>query len=123
MKSSVFQDRRATGLLNRVRNDVSHLREDIGSLISHATRETLPNGARELAGHARAGAREMADQARSRLVEGGAYAASRLRTLRSQPPRQQAGWIGGAILVGIIAYGAYAIYRSASEQYNDEHEG
>ncbi|MEO5916193.1 MAG: hypothetical protein ABIS50_18290 [Luteolibacter sp.] len=100
MNNTLFKDRRATGLLNRVREDVSHLRDDIGSLLTHTTRTTLPNGARELA-----------DQAKSQLAAGGAYAASRLRNLRSQPPRQSAGWIGGALIVGLLAYGAYALCR------------
>jgi uncharacterized membrane protein YebE (DUF533 family) len=100
MNSSLFSDRRTTGLLNRVREDVSHLREDIGSLLSHTTKKTLPNGARELA-----------DQAKSQLAAGGAYAASRLRDFRVQPPRQSAGWIGGALLVGVLAYGAYSLLQ------------
>lgn len=101
MNSSLFSDRRTTGLLNRVREDVSHLREDIGSLLSHTTKKTLPNGARELA-----------DQAKSQLAAGGAYAASRLRDFRGHPPRQSAGWIGGALLVGVLAYGAYSLLQS-----------
>ncbi len=115
MKSPLFQDRRATGLLNRVRNDVSLLREDLGSLLTHTTRETLPNSAREIADHARSGARDFADHAKSSLAAGGAYAADRLRNLRAHPPRREAGWVGGAILVGVIAYGVYALYRSSNE--------
>lgn len=99
--NSLFNDRRATGLLNRVREDVSHLREDIGSLLSHTTKKTLPNGARELA-----------DQAKSQLAAGGAYAASRLKDFRGHPPRQSAGWIGGAILVGVLAYGVYSLCQN-----------
>lgn len=100
MNTTLFKDRRATGLLNRVREDVSHLRDDIGSLLTHTTRTTLPNGARELA-----------DQAKSQLAAGGAYAASRLRDLRSHPPRQSAGWVGGAVVVGLLSYGAYVLWR------------
>lgn len=99
-----FQDRRATGLLNRVREDVSHLREDIGHLLSHTTRRTLPNGARELA-----------DQAKHQLAAGGAYAASRFRDLRSHhpSPRESAGMVGGVVLLGLLAYGAYALCRNS----------
>jgi hypothetical protein len=104
MNSLLFNDRRTTGLVNRVREDVSHLRDDIGSLLSHTTRETLPNSARELAG-----------QAKQQLAAGGAFAASRLRGLRQMPPRQSAEWIGGAVLVaGLVAYGVYALCRNGN---------
>lgn len=102
MNSSLFTDRRATGLLSRVRDDVSTLREDIGSLLSHTTRQTLPNSARELAG-----------QAKHQLAASGAYAASRLKDFRGYPPRQSAGWVGGALAVGLIAYGIYALCRNS----------
>lgn len=117
MNSSLFNDRRANGLLNRVREDVSHLRDDIGSLLSHTTKKTLPNGAREIA-----------DQAKHQLAAGGAYAASRLREFRGYPPRQSASWVGGAVVVGLLAYGAYSLFRScqanqaASENYEPEDE-
>lgn len=101
MSNTFFKDRRATGLLNRVRDDISHLREDIGHLVTHTTRSTLPNGARELA-----------DQAKSQLAAGSAYAASRFRNLRVQPTRQSAGWVGGALVVGLLAFGAYALIRN-----------
>jgi sensor c-di-GMP phosphodiesterase-like protein len=101
MNSSLFHDRRAAGLLNRVREDVSHLREDIGSLLSHTTKKTLPNGAREIA-----------DQAKNHIVPLGAYAASRLRDFRGHPQRQSASWIGGALLVGVLAYGVYSLCQN-----------
>ncbi|MES2439744.1 MAG: hypothetical protein V4584_11780 [Verrucomicrobiota bacterium] len=104
MNSSLFTDRRANGLLNRVREDVSHLRDDIGSLLSHTTKKTLPNGARELA-----------DQAKHQFAAGSAYAASRFRDLRSQPPRQSASWIGGALVVGLLAYGVYALCQNSCQ--------
>lgn len=110
MSLSLFSDRRATGLLNRVRDDVSHLRDDIGNLLTHATKETLPKGARDLA-----------DQAKHQFAAGSAYAASRLRGLRSQPPSQSVGWVGGAIVVGLIAYGVYALCRNGCcERYSDD---
>lgn len=116
MSNALFNDRRANGLLNRVREDVSHLRDDIGSLLSHTTKKTLPNGARELADHARHNAREFADHAKHQLAAGGAYAASRLRDFRGAPPRQSASWVGGAVVVGLLAYGAYALYKGAQER-------
>lgn len=109
MNSPLFTDRRATGLLNRVRDDVSNLRDDIGHLLTHTTRETLPKGARELA-----------DQAKHQLAAGGAYAASRLRDFRTQPPRQSAGWIGGAIVAGLVAYGVYALCRNGCAKNDAE---
>jgi hypothetical protein len=115
MSTPLFSDRRAAGLLNRVRDDVSHLRDDIGNLLTHAKRETLPNGARELA-----------DQAKHQFAAGSAYAASRLRGLRSQPPSQSAGWVGGAVVAGLIAYGVYALCRSngcCARAAEDESEG
>lgn len=104
MNSLLFNDRRTTGLVNRVREDVSHLRNDIGSLLTHTTRETLPNSARELAG-----------QAKQQLAAGSAFAASRLRNFRNLPPRQSAEWIGGAVLVaGLIGFGVYALCRNGN---------
>jgi hypothetical protein len=100
MNAPLLKDPQVTGLLNRVRDDVSLLRSDIGSLLSHTTHQTIPNGARGLA-----------DQAKHQLAAGGAYAASRLRDFRAPPPRQSAEWIGGAVLVGLLAYGAYALCR------------
>ncbi len=102
MSTPLFSDRRTAGLLNRVRTDITHLRDDIGNLLSHTTRETLPNSAKELA-----------EQAKHQLAAGGAYAASRLRDLRYHPPRQSAGWIGGAVVVGLLAFGAYALLRNS----------
>ena len=99
--NSPFHDRRTSSLFGRVREDLSHLREDVGNLVHHTARYTLPQGAREIAG-----------SARHRLVEGGHFAASRLRSLRSSPPRQAIGVLGGAILVGVLAAGIYAIIKS-----------
>ena len=102
MKSPIFSDRRATGLLDRVRDDVSRLRDDIGNLLTHTTRETLPNSAREIAG-----------QAKQQFAAGSAFAASRLRGLTRQPPRHSASWLGGAVVTGLIAYGLYALLRNS----------
>lgn len=115
--SKPFSDRRVTSLLSRVREDIDHLRQDLGSLVQHATRHTLPEGARELA-----------DTARSRIAEGGHLAAERLRSLGSlRPPasKQTLGILGGALLVGLIAAGVYAIVKSeqgAGEGVEEEGE-
>jgi len=101
MNTQLPKDKQATRLLNRVREDVNHLRSDIGNLLSHTTHQTIPNGARDLA-----------DQARHQLAAGSAYAASRLRDFRAPPPRESASWIGGALLVGLLAYGAYTLCRN-----------
>ncbi len=102
MKSPLFSDRRASGLLDRVRDDVSRLRDDIGNLLTHTTRETLPNSAREIA-----------DQAKQQFAAGSAYAASRLRGFTSPPPRRSASWVGGAVVTGLLAYGVYALLRNS----------
>ncbi len=101
MSHNPFQDRRSSSLLNRVRDDISSLREDISSLLQHTTKTTVPNSARDLA-----------DQAKSQLMAGSAFAANRLRSLRNQPTSTSAGWIGGAVVVGLIAYGAYALIKA-----------
>jgi hypothetical protein len=110
MNPTLFNDRRTTGLLNRVRDDISMLRDDIANLLTHTTRETLPNGAREIA-----------DQAKNQFAAGSAYAASRLRSLRGLPhpsSSQSAGLVGGAVVAGLVAYGVYMLchnHRCAAE--------
>jgi hypothetical protein len=79
-----------------VSEDVSLLRQDIGHLFSHAARHTLP-----------AGARELADSARNRLAAGRVYSAEHLRALRNQMNQPSTAWIGGAVVVGLIAAGIY----------------
>lgn len=130
MKSNPFLDRRSSSLINRVRDDISHLRDDIASLLSHTTKSTLPKGAREIADQARSGARDFADQAKSQLAAGSAYAASRFRDFRGQPRYESANWVGGAVVVGLLAYGAFALYRhncnciaNEEEEVDDVAEG
>lgn len=96
-----FQDPRANDLLSRVSQDVSLLRQDIGNLFSHATRHTLPEGARGLA-----------DTARSRLAASKLYSAEHLRALRSQVNQPAAAWVGGAVVVGLLAAGIYLFCKS-----------
>ena len=96
MNTTPFQDPRATDLLSRVSEDVSLLRQDIGQLLSHTARHTLPTGARELA-----------DSARIRLASGKDYTAEQLRALRGQINQPATAWVGGALVVGLIAAGIY----------------
>lgn len=106
MIPKAFQDDRAAGLLDRVREDISHLRQDLGNLVTHTTRQTLPHGARELAGNAR-----------HQLELGRSYAVNRLRHFRHNghpATRQTVGLLGGAVLVGALAAGAYLFFRGAN---------
>lgn len=109
MSLSPFHDPRAVKLLSRVREDLSHLRQDIASLVSHTTHRTLPEGAKELA-----------DNARHQFAAGSAYAASRLKALRSAPPRETIGIAGGLVAVGLIALGVYALCKSNCRHEQEE---
>lgn len=101
MSHNPFSDHRGSNLLQRVRQDISHLRNDISKLLSHSTHETIPNSARDLA-----------EQAKNQLAAGGAYATSRLRDLRhNHPSASNVGLVGGVLLAGAIAYGVFAICR------------
>jgi hypothetical protein len=96
MSASPFHDPRANDLLSRVSDDVSLLRQDIGNLLSHTARRTLP-----------AGAREIADTAKNRLAAGRDYSTAHLRALRDQVSQPSTTWLGGAVVVGLIAVGIY----------------
>lgn len=101
MSRSPFNDPRALKLLSRVREDLSQLRHDISSLVSHTTHRTLPEGAKELA-----------DSAKHQFSAGSAYAAERLRSLRQTPPtRETLGVVGGILVVGLLAFGAYTLCK------------
>lgn len=102
MNTSLFTDNRTAGLMNRVREDVSTLRDDIRHLLSHTTRQTLPNGARELAG-----------QAKQQIATRGANAASMVRDLGGRHP---VGLIGGAVVLGLLAAGTYALTHHNGRQ-------
>ncbi|MEY3897252.1 MAG: hypothetical protein RLZZ214_2773 [Verrucomicrobiota bacterium] len=111
MNSSLLLDRRATGLLNRVREDVSLLRNDIGNLLSDTTHRTLPKSVHEIS-----------DRAKNQLAAGSAYATSRIREIgRSSGP--SACWIGGALALGLVAYGAYSICRNNCASRNAAADG
>ena len=95
MNSSILSDKHTAGLIHRVREDVSHLREDIGNLLSHTTNDTIPSRTREIA-----------ESAKQQITAGTHYAASRLKDLGSN---RTAEWVGGAVLLGLLAAGAYAL--------------
>ncbi|MEX1048204.1 MAG: hypothetical protein WED15_01655 [Akkermansiaceae bacterium] len=103
MNLPLFSDRRSASLLHRVRKDIHHLREDIGNLLQHTTSKAVP-----------AGARDLADQAKHQLAAGSAYAASRMRKLRRHAPEadHSPALIGGAVVVGLLAFGFYALCRN-----------
>lgn len=102
MKNVLFNDQRAIGLLHRVRQDMSVLGRDLRELVSHTTLEAIPGNARDLA-----------NQAVRKLADGGAYATSRLRNLHPTSRDETRGWVGGALVVGLLSMGIYAIYRNA----------
>ncbi|WAC19384.1 hypothetical protein OVA24_19330 [Luteolibacter sp. SL250] len=113
MSQSPFNDRRALNLLSRVGDDLSQLRQDVAPLISHTAHRTVPDGARQLA-----------DTARHQLESGGAYAAARLRALRSTPQREAVGLAGGLLLAGLVAFGVYAICKGRCErEYPEDGDG
>ena len=99
--SNPFHDPGAAKLLSKVREDISDLRGDVTKLLTYTTRYTLPKGAREIAGSARQG-----------LSASGNYAAQRLRSLGSSPPRQAFGILAGAAIIGLLAAGVYAFAKS-----------
>lgn len=95
MNATSLKDPRAMDLLSRVGDDISVLRDDMRHLLSHAARHTLPDGAREIVHSARSG-----------LTAGKQHGMARLRHLREQP-NQPATWVGGAVVMGLIAAGVY----------------
>lgn len=105
MNATLFNDQRATGLLHRVRQDLSVLSNDLRELVSHTTLQSLPNNARSLA-----------DEARRQLASGGAYAKNRFRGMSYSPKHESTGWVGGALVVGLVSMGLYAIYRNANHR-------
>lgn len=77
------------------------LRQDIANLFTHTAKHTLPSGARELA-----------DTARNRLAAGRLYSAEHLRALRNQVNQPAAAWVGGAVVIGLLAAGVYLFCKS-----------
>lgn len=106
MSDEFLGDKRASQLLSRVRDDLSSLRHDVRTLMSHTTRHTLPDEARDLA---RSG--------RSHLQSGRAYAvrgAHRVgRTAREHPAGIS---LGGVLLLGALAVGAYCLLSESCRE-------
>ena len=111
MTSTPFHDARTNDLLSRVSDDVSLLRQDLGRLLSHTTSHTLP-----------AGMRDLADSAKSRLAAGGKYSAAQLRALREELKQPATAWIGGALVVGLVAAGVYLCCKDGCCADTDESE-
>lgn len=95
MNRTSFKDPRAIDLLSRVGNDISVIRDDMRHFLSHTARHTLPDGAREIVHSACSG-----------LSAGKQHGMARLRDLRDHP-NQPATWVGGAVVMGLIAAGVY----------------
>lgn len=113
MNSPTLNDPRTGDLLSRVSNDISLLRQDVRNLLSHTRHHTLPTGARELA-----------DTARSRLLAGRDYTSEHLRALGDQLHRPSTAWVGGAVVVGLLAAGVYWFIKSdCCEGTCDSEEG
>lgn len=99
MINEAFEDKRASQLLSRVGEDLSSLRSDVKMLVGHATRHTLPDGARELAG-----------MGRSRLLSGRDFAADRVRCLGRSAREHSTGIsVAGVLLLGAVAAGVYLL--------------
>ena len=94
MDTKVFEDKRATDLLSRVRDDISSLRLDVKHLVRHAGTHTLPVGARELARSGRA------------YAKGGIQRAG--RTVREHP--------AGVSLGGVLLFGAVPVLMIRSRR-------
>jgi hypothetical protein len=101
-------DPRANDLLSRVSEDISLLRQDIGNLFTHARRHTLPEAARGIS-----------DTARQRLLTGREFTTEQLRALRSQIQQPATAWVGGAVLVGLLAAGVYWFLKSDCCRHED----
>lgn len=94
MQNALTEDRKMKDLISRVGEDISQLRGDISSLLTHTGRHTLPDSARELR-----------EQARQRLTAGGAY-------LRQHPGQSSVGLLGGLLILGAVGAGIYYLCKS-----------
>lgn len=111
MSNHPFEDKRASQLLSRVGEDLSSLRSDVKMLVGHASRHTLPDGARELA---RSG--------RSHLLSGRDFAADRMRYLGQSAREHPAGVsVAGVVLLGAVAAGVYFLLKGKGCCRRTEH--
>jgi hypothetical protein len=105
MKNVLLNDQKSKGLLHRIQQDMSVLGKDFRDLVSHTALEVIPCNAKDLA-----------NQAARKIKEGGAYATSKIRTINRSPQDETRGWVGGALVVGLLSMGIYAIYRAAGHE-------
>ena len=112
MNAFTIQDPRANDLLSRVSGDVSMLRPDIRNLVSHTTRHTIPTVGRDLA-----------DNAKNRIAAGKLYTTTHMQALRRQVSQPATAWVGGAVLVGLVAGGIYLLTRNHSCSASGEEAG
>ncbi|MEO5712419.1 MAG: hypothetical protein ABIT37_02945 [Luteolibacter sp.] len=96
MKMTLLKDRRTIGLLNRVSEDVSQLKGDIGRLLGDTTKRAIPEGAREVS-----------KLARQQLSVGQAYARSRMTKVKMPSNTCSLSVAGGVLLVGALAFGYF----------------
>lgn len=118
MPNVLTEDRKMKDLISRLGEDISQLKSDMSSLVTHTGRHTLPDSARELKAHAR-----------DRLHAGGAFAASQLRYAREHPAQSSAGILGGLLILGAVGAGIYYLCKSdcvrfcsSEEDVSDEGE-
>ncbi|MEO7099228.1 MAG: hypothetical protein ABI162_07685 [Luteolibacter sp.] len=100
MNTYSFKESRTNGLLSRVGTDVSMLRQDLGNLVSHTARHALP---------------AVADLAKDGLASGRIYTMEHLRSFGDQMNKRAAARIGGAMLIGCLAAGAYLLFHNRRE--------
>lgn len=101
MNHAILEDKQAGRLLSRVRDDLTGLRTDVRNLVRHTTRQTLPNGARQLARNGR-----------EHLHQGREFATSQLRRAGRGVREHPAGVsVAGAVLIGALALGVFYLLR------------
>lgn len=102
----MIQDRKIQDLLSCVGDDVSQLKRDVSTLLSHTGKHTIPESARDLR-----------ESARNSLHNGGQYAAS---YLRAHPAQSSAGILGGLVLLGAVGAGIYYLCKCDSKKASEE---
>ena len=97
MSDTHFEDRRAAQLLSRVREDLASLSYDVKTLLGHATKHTLPDGAKHLA-----------NRSGEQWSLGRELAALKMRRLGSAAREHATGVsVGGLLLLGATMAGIY----------------
>lgn len=105
MNTRFLENGESSKLLARVRDDLSLLRQDVGTLVSRTARRTVPDQARSLA---RSG--------RDHLRQGRDFAAGQVRhageVVKAHPTSAS---LAGALLLGAVAAGAYLLIRGMTD--------